>query len=224
MGIDAVLFDLDNTLVNRKLAFSQYTDQFIDTYLVETEPDERNRIFEYIREADRDGYRSKKELYMELLKELNWKRETSLDELLNHWFAEFFKCTVLMDGAVEVLEHMQKNGMKLGLITNGSTHAQHAKINQVGLWDHFNVIIVSDDVQIKKPDRRVFDMALQQLDVKPERSIFIGDHPTNDIEGARKAGMNVVWFQGFREWDKSIEKPNYVITHLKELENIIGKL
>ena len=73
MSIRAVLFDLDNTLVDRRAAFAVYTERLIDAFLVVEEDSERRAIAEAIRLADRDGYRQKRELYGELLQSLRFR-------------------------------------------------------------------------------------------------------------------------------------------------------
>ncbi|RXZ77458.1 HAD-IIIA family hydrolase [Paenibacillaceae bacterium] len=220
MSINAVLFDLDNTLINRKLAFEEFSNKLVDNYLVVSDPSERNEIVHYIIEADNDGYRSKKELYQELLRNLKWKKETTLEELLDYWFSEFFKCTVLMNGAMDVIHVLRNQGLKLGLITNGSVHSQNAKIDCAKIRHLFDVIVVSDEVQVKKPDKRIFEIALERLGVKPETSFYIGDHPLNDIKGASEAGLKTIWLAGFREWDVAGVQPHYTVKELKELITI----
>lgn len=220
MNINAVIFDLDNTLINRKLAFKQFSNRLIENYIIYLDSSEKNEIAQYIIEADNDGYRSKKELYQELLNNLKWKKETTLQELLEYWFSEFFKCTVLMDGAMEVIQFLRSQGLKLGLITNGSVHSQNSKIDYAGIRGFFDTIVVSDEVQVKKPDKRIFEITLERLGVKPETSFYIGDHPLNDIKGAREAGLRTVWLEGFREWDVVGSQPHYTIRELREMIKI----
>lgn len=220
MSINTVIFDLDNTLINRKLAFEEFSNRLIDNYIEISVPSERAQIIQYIIEADQDGYRSKKELYQELLSNLKWKKETTLEELLDYWFSEFFKCTVLMDGAVDVIHFLRSKGLKIGLITNGSVHSQNSKIDYAGIRDLFDAIVVSDEVKVKKPDRRIFEFALDRLVEKPETSIYIGDHPLNDIKGAREAGLRTIWLEGFREWDIFDVQPHYTVNELRELIKI----
>lgn len=220
MNINAVLFDLDNTLINRKQAFEKFSNMFVDHYVVALNPSEKNEIIQYIIEADRDGYRSKKELYEELLNHLQWKKETTLEELLEYWFSEFFKCTIVMDGAMEVIHFLRNRGLKLGLITNGSAHSQNAKIDYAGIRDLFDVVVISDEVQVKKPDRRIFDIALDRLGVQPEASFYVGDHPLNDVKGAGEAGLRTIWLAGFKEWDVAETRPHYTVRKLRDLINI----
>ncbi|CAM3635632.1 HAD family hydrolase [Marinicrinis lubricantis] len=175
---------------------------------------------EYIRTADRDGYRSKRELYEDLKRHLNMKQEhTTIEDMLHFWFSEFPKCTELMEGAQDVIEHLKSKQIKLGIITNGAVHTQHAKIDQAGIRPYFDCIVVSDEVGVKKPDRQIFDIALERLNIHPQQTWYVGDHPRNDVHGAREAGLQAVWLEGFMEWDAAIEPPEYVITHLKQLQS-----
>lgn len=219
----AVIFDLDNTLVNRKKAFQVFSDRLIDQFFECQDGEAREAMLEFIRVADRDGYRKKSELFEEIkgkyvMKDLN----ASTEDLLKFWFSEFFKCTVAMDAAQEVLQSIKNEGYALGIITNGSVHSQNSKIDIVKLREYFDVIVVSDEVRIKKPDQRIFELALQKLGAKAEESWYVGDHPINDVHGARQAGLKPVWFEGFMEWDDAIEKPGYIIRHLQELLPIIN--
>ncbi|MBD2848687.1 HAD family hydrolase [Paenibacillus sp. IB182496] len=218
MNIHAVIFDLDNTLINRKQAFKEFSNRLIEKYIIDLEPSERKDVLQYIIEADNDGYRSKKELYQELLSTLKWKKqETTIKELLDFWFSEFYKCSVLMEGAMDVLQSLKRQGLKLGLVTNGSAHSQNSKIDFVGLREHFDAIIVSDEVQVKKPAKRIFEITLDRLGVKPEFTIYVGDHPLNDVKGASDAGLKTIWLEGFRKWDVPETQPHYKISKLTEM-------
>lgn len=223
LKFEAVIFDLDNTLINRKKAFRKFAEQFIDRFVVTSGPQQTNEMIEYFVREDRDGYRKKRELFTQLFKRFEMKNaETSVDELLECWFSEFYKCTVPMEGAHEVLVALKSSGIKLGLITNGSIHAQNSKIDEVNMRDYFDVIIVSDEVGLKKPDKRIFSMALEALKVNPQTAWYVGDHPINDVKGSRDAGLNSIWFEGFMAWDESVEKPETVISELGEIMNIVG--
>ncbi|GIP18055.1 haloacid dehalogenase [Paenibacillus montaniterrae] len=224
MDIQAVIFDLDNTLVNRQAAFKAYSEQFIDRFTVKTHPSERTELIEYMRVADRDGYRNKRELYQELLEKFNMKSGVTVDQLLNYWFEQFFRCTVLMDGAEHTLQRLKAKGIKLGVITNGSIRAQHRKIDQTGLRSYFDDIIVSDEVGCKKPDQAIFKLALERLGVEAQACLFVGDHPVNDIQGASKAGLTPVWLQGFRQWEPSVEAAPHTISRLEECLQLVEQL
>ncbi|MDQ0116277.1 HAD family hydrolase [Paenibacillus harenae] len=223
MSVEAVLFDLDNTLLNRRLAFRRFTERLIDNYMIVDREADKSLIIDEIRMADRDGYRGKRELYSELHTTYRWKEGVTPESLLSYWFSEFYRCTVLMDGAVDTLSLVRSKGLKLGLITNGSAHSQNAKIDFAGIRDYFDAIIVSDEVHVKKPDPAIFAIAMQRLGVKPSDAIYVGDHPVNDVLGARRAGLRSVWFRGDEPWDERLEKGEPTLIHLSEIRNIINK-
>ncbi len=95
-------------------------------------------------------------------------------------------------GACEVLRELDER-FPLGLITNGPTDPQWSKINKFRLSEIFEVILVSGQLGIAKPDPRIFDVALEGLRVAPEEAIMVGNSLQHDHQGAINAGMRFVW-------------------------------
>ncbi|WP_236575330.1 MULTISPECIES: HAD family hydrolase [Paenibacillus] len=222
MKTEAVIFDLDNTLINRKLAFRAYSEHFIDRFVTARDARQKEEFIEFMRVSDRDGYRDKREMVQECLAALPMKNpDMTVEELLNHWFAEFYGYTVLMDGTLDVLDRLKQKHIKLGLITNGSPHAQNSKIDKAQIRDYFDTVIVSGEAGFHKPDKRIFELALSRLEAKPENSWYVGDHPRNDIFGAASAGLNAVWLQGFMEWHSDLDEPKHRIGSLDEIIALI---
>lgn len=123
---------------------------------------------------------------------------------------------VLMDQAKEVLESIRQK-YKIGLITNGRTEIQYGKLDQLGIRNMFDVIIVSEEAGVKKPSPEIFHMALDHLALEAEACIFIGDHPVNDIEGAARVGMAMIWIKVNQPWNDEVEvQPLAAIHQLKE--------
>lgn len=219
-----VLFDLDNTLANRKLAFGRFTRQFIEEFLDTSgidvsSMDNEAALMETIRVADRNGYRSKQELFQELLRTLPFKDErVTARQLLEYWHSEFFRHTTIMEGAEELLLDLRAQGFRLGLITNGSVAVQNRKLDQLQLRAHFETVIVSQAVRLDKPDRRIFELALQRMEATAQQTWYVGDHPVNDVQGASRAGLRTVWLEGFEEWpEEVVERPQHTIRQLSEL-------
>lgn len=221
MAIEAIIFDLDNTLVNRQKAFQLYSERFIDRFVATRDDKHRTEIMEYIRTADQNGYRDKKELYEELRLTLDMRKHTTLDELLDFWLAEFPRCTVLMEGAKELLSDLRSRGIKLGVITNGSARTQTLKMEKVRLNTYFASVIISGAVRIHKPDARIFAMSLKELEVSAANAWYVGDHPTNDIRGAMKAGLQPVWLKGFMDWDETFQAPARSISRLEDIVTMV---
>jgi len=108
------------------------------------------------------------------------------------------------------------------LITNGRTAIQYGKIDRLGLRDRFEVILVSEEVGIKKPNPDLFRMALKRLGLEPEECLYVGDHPVNDIEGAAAVGMETIWMQVNQPWREGLTaRPKHVIRRIAELTDIL---
>jgi putative hydrolase of the HAD superfamily len=110
-------------------------------------------------------------------------------------------------------------GLRLGIITNGDGKQQRAKLVTIGLAKHFEVVIVSGDVGCAKPDPRIFRIAAAQLRLSPGQCLYVGDRFDNDIQGALAAGMHAVWLnrKARRASDDLIQE----ITTLAELTSMV---
>jgi putative hydrolase of the HAD superfamily len=94
---------------------------------------------------------------------------------------------------VEMLDALKGKKMKLGMITNGFERFQDNNIKALHISEYFDEILISESEGIKKPDPAIFIRATSRLGVKPEEAVFVGDHPTNDIEASLKVGMKAIW-------------------------------
>ena len=80
------------------------------------------------------------------------------------------------------------------LITNGYGNIQRAKLRQLGLEDGvFDAVFICGEIDIWKPDRRVFEMALEVSGSVPSRTVMVGDNPYTDVAGAASAGIRSIW-------------------------------
>ena len=122
-----------------------------------------------------------------------------------------------MDGAVEVLETLQRLGIVLGLITNGTVRAQAQKLDILGLRPYFRTVVVSEAVGVEKPHAAIFQHALTGLGLRADHAWFVGDHPENDILGASRVGLRTVWLRGSHPWPSHQAVPHHQIDHLRDL-------
>lgn len=104
------------------------------------------------------------------------------------------QCSALVPGARTLLEHIKARGLKIGVLSNGFKEVQFDKLRSGGVLDMIDCIVLSDEIDINKPDRRIFDYALQKAGTTAEHSIMIGDNPDTDIKGALNAGWRAVFF------------------------------
>jgi putative hydrolase of the HAD superfamily len=86
-----------------------------------------------------------------------------------------------------------RDSYTLGLITNGVSCLQREKLATAGLSEYFDVVVVSAEFGVGKPDPSIFEHALSLLGSDPEHTVMIGDSLTRDIDGAIAAGLDGVW-------------------------------
>ena len=233
MPIQAVLFALDNTLTHRDLtaqAYSCYLAEYYASAFAQVEPE---KIIEIVRRIDNGGY-PKKELLTHgsigasaayaLLQELSWLNPPSIDELAQFWFSQFGRCAVEMPDVKQVLEQLKSQGYQLAIVSNGGHDTRLNTIRGLGIADYFEEIISSGLVGFNKPQPEIFQITAQRLGVLPEHCLYIGDHPINDIQGAKNAGMHALWMQGFHpdaeEIQYKIQQLPEIFTHLQRLNQL----
>ncbi len=120
----------------------------------------------------------------------------------------------LFPHALETLACLAKN-YHLHVITNGFQEVQTIKVTVSGMDRYFEKLITSEEAGVKKPDPRIFYYALEKTGALADESLMIGDDYPVDIEGARRVGMDQVFFD-----PESLSSENgstYKIKDLKEL-------
>ncbi|MER2127702.1 HAD family hydrolase [Solibacillus sp.] len=188
----AILFDLDGTLLNRDASVSVFVEkqyERLHNYVGHISKQQYTRRFT---ELDQRGYVWKDKVYAQLVQEFALTTITS-EQLLEDYVQHFKYSCVAFPNLVEMLASLKRAGYKLGMITNGFGQFQMDNIRALQIESFFDVILVSEWEGLKKPDERIFLKALEQLQVAPCASIFVGDHPENDVKAARYVGMKGVW-------------------------------
>jgi putative hydrolase of the HAD superfamily len=190
--VQAVVFDLDGTLLDRRLSFEQFVWNQWERFPLVRESVDRAQYVRSAVEHDGDGYAPRKDLFVNVLARFALPIEWS-STLLEDYRAGFPSGCVLFSDAAQTLAALRAAGLKLGLITNGSARMQRAKLRCLSLEAAFDTVLISEVEGVSKPDARIFRLALERLSTAPEHAVFVGDHPEVDVSGARGAGMKAVW-------------------------------
>ncbi len=90
------------------------------------------------------------------------------------------------------LEVARSNGLRVGVLTNGSTVQQNAKLHRIGLADLVDVVRTSEDLGAGKPAPRAYLETCAALGAEPAQTVMIGDNPELDVRAARAAGLSAV--------------------------------
>lgn len=107
--------------------------------------------------------------------------------------------TALVDGARDFLDYLRGRGYGLGVLSNGFKEVQYDKMRSGGIADYFDVVVLSDEIEVNKPDRRLYDYALVKAGSADRLNIMVGDNIETDIAGAINAGWPAIWYNPRRE-------------------------
>ena len=118
----------------------------------------------------------------------------------------------------EILQYLSQKGYTLHLITNGFEKTQWSKLRNSQLDHFFSEVITSEASNSVKPEKEIFDYALQKSGADIRESIMIGDNLEADIMGAINAGMDSIFVNHISATTDL--QPTYTVTHLNELEGI----
>ncbi|MEH7460599.1 HAD family hydrolase [Bacillus thuringiensis] len=190
--IKAVIFDLDGTLLDRDQSLKLFIKDQYKRYINEFKHVPEEQYVTRFIELDNKGYVWKDKVYEQLLKEYAISGLTR-EQLLEDYIKNFQHHCTPFPHMEDVLQELKKRGFLLGMITNGFTEFQLLNIRALGIEKYMDTILVSEQEGMKKPQAEIFLRALERLGVKPEESIYIGDHPENDVIGARNVGMHAMW-------------------------------
>jgi putative hydrolase of the HAD superfamily len=94
-------------------------------------------------------------------------------------------------GALELLTALSGK-LPLGIVTNGPADMQFEEAEITRVRRHVQAFVTSGEVGVKKPDPAIFLIACQRLGVQPERTLMVGNNPVSDVEGARGAGLRAL--------------------------------
>ncbi len=163
--------------------------------------------------------------------ELKWRRmwrtllefkigDEGLSKALSSRFLEILPNKKLMfPHAHEILVYLKNKNYELHLITNGFEKTQWNKIRTSKIDHFFTHVITSEASNSMKPEKEIFEYALQKANAVLSESIMIGDNLDADIMGAMNAGMDNIFVNHIEAVTEM--KPTYTVTHLKELEDIL---
>lgn len=218
--IKSVIFDLDGTLLNRDASLkgfivSQY--ERLSNYIGHIPKEDY--ISRFI-ELDCRGYVWKDEVYQQMVDEFNIFQIT-WEDLLHDYIDCFKENCIPFPNLESMLEDLKSQSMSFGIITNGRGQFQMNNIEALGIESYFDVILISEWANLKKPNPQIFKKIINELNILPEEGIFVGDHPQNDISAAKDVGINTIWKRD-SQWDNV--EADFIIDDLSEVPHIVERM
>ncbi len=206
--IEAVLFDIDGTLLDHAAASAASLRQAVARELggaglatLDHEAIDREwRRLEELHYAEYlsgeiDIHEQRRRRAGGVLRHLGSEERGPAD--LNEWFAAFLvgyrEGWALFDDVLPTLDGLEARGLRLGVITNADGALQRAKLEGVGIAERLPTVVASSDVGTPKPEPGIFAEAAALVGLPAERVLYVGDRLDTDARGARDAGMLGVW-------------------------------
>ena len=124
--------------------------------------------------------------------------DADVDAVASAYRSGYMVARRALDGAAELLLAVRPHA-RIGIVTNNLLEEQQDKLAYCGLASSIDVLIASEDVGVSKPDRGIFDIALDRIGVAAPDAVMVGDSWANDIAGALNAGIRAVWFNPDRK-------------------------
>ena len=129
----------------------------------------------------------------------------------------------LYPDVLPALEALERDGVRLGMVTNGASVVQRGKLAAVGLADRFDPLVVSSDAGVMKPDPVIFEIALAAAGEPAAETWFVGDNLWHDMPGALEVGIRGLWLsRDGRSLPEDGPRPDAVLSSLAELRGSAG--
>ncbi|MEY9849892.1 FMN phosphatase YigB (HAD superfamily) [Streptacidiphilus sp. BW17] len=212
-----LLFDLDNTLVDRNQAFRGWARRFLDSWALPGED------LYWLSTLDCGGYFPREALMRATA--ARYGLRVSLELLLRDYADTMTELIQLPETHREALHQARAAGWTLGIVSNGATEQQLAKIERTGLARLVDGWVISEEAACEKPDPRIFHLAAERCGLRPQHddasswtssTWMVGDHAPADIAGAQVAGLRSVWLHHGRPWPELGYHPTLTAKGLPE--------
>lgn len=218
-----ILFDADDTLFHfdafsgLKVMFAQFDIQF-----GKQDYDEYQAINKLLWVDYQNGHITAKQLQITRFNSWATKLKKSAEDLNSAFLTAMAEICKPLDGAEELLNSL-KDRVKLGIVTNGFIELQEIRLARTNLRHHFEILVISEQVGIAKPDPAIFDHALKLMG-NPARDqvLMVGDNPDSDILGGLNSGFDTCWYNVHKKPTPEYIKPHYQVASLAELQNLLA--
>jgi putative hydrolase of the HAD superfamily len=217
LGMKAVIFDLDETLLDRTGSLIDFVN-WQATGMLKNSISEPSKFCRRFINLDANGSVWKDEVYKHLIGEYEIT-DWTVEELLTSYEFCFSGFCKSKKGSVDAIKELKSLGIKIGLVSNGNSPFQERNFNALGISEMFDSIIVSGAVGYRKPQKEIFELACSQIAVSSSDTVFVGDNPTADIDGANACGMYTIYIPGIH--GSQCESANVVCENFSQLVGLV---
>ncbi len=222
--INAVIFDLDNTLVDfmkmKRLAIEEAIRAMIDSGM-KISFDEANKIIDDIYKEQGIEYQKVFDVFLQrVLQKVDYK-------ILSAGIVAYRRAReaalIPYPHVYPTLHQISKMAIKMGIVSDAPTKEAWLRLAYLNFHHIFDAVVTFEDTGVRKPDPAPFIMILEKLNVKPQNAIMVGDWAERDILGASKVGMKTAFAKYGDTFDTKVHNADYELYDISELIEIIMK-
>ncbi len=226
--IKAVLFDLDNTLLDfmrmKRIAVETAVDRMIDGGF---DVDKQKLITEIFNIYETTHIESQNVLEKVITKYAGKLDRRILALGIIGYQRGRDMATYLYPRVEYTIKELIRMGLRIGTVSDAPAEQCYNRLARLHLIPWLDVIITFDDTKEYKPSPKPFKLALEILNVKPKETLYIGDWPERDIVGAKAVGMYTVWAKWGDRLPKNknvVPKADFECTNIDEIIGVIKKI
>ena len=228
MAVKAVLFDLDNTLMDflrmKTMSCEAAITAMIDAGLPLDKEKAMATLWKLYQKHGIEYPTIFQKFLLETLGRVDYKILASGIIAYRRVKAGF---TEPYPYVLQTLIRLRERGYRLAVVSDAPRMKAWLRLAGMGISDFFDAVITMDDAGGKlKPDPRPYKSALEKLGLKPAEVIFVGDNPNRDILGAKRLGIRTVLAK-YGEWTEAEEKslrPDFEIGSIRDLLGVLERL
>ncbi|GGN96832.1 noncanonical pyrimidine nucleotidase, YjjG family protein [Streptomyces albiflavescens] len=207
-----VIFDLDNTLVDRQGPLADWVSAFSAQHALDD--DARLRLLQFVRE------RACPETFEAIRNQ--YGLAPSAATLWRDYLAHMARSVTCPAHVLEGLSMLRRAGWKVAIATNGTSEIQNAKVAGAGIADHVDAVCTSEAAGVRKPEIVIFEKAAAACGVDlAHGGWMVGDGVDTDIHGGSAAGLRTVWISGGRPWPGGDTAPDHVTTDVLQAIDLL---
>jgi FMN phosphatase YigB (HAD superfamily) len=209
------LFDLDDTLVDRRAAFRVWAEEFVTDHGLD------DNALTWLLFADAHSSGPKERFFTTVHDEFNLAEPA--DQLWAQYRRRMPHLAVCRIEDLDALRRLRSAGWRIGIVTNGMLDNQLGKIQRTGLGAVVDAWCISDEVGIRKPDPEIYRIAAQRCGTSAEHGGWmIGDDLTLDMAGGHAAGLQTIWLQpGKGPWSFVAATPDFTVDSVADAAELL---
>jgi putative hydrolase of the HAD superfamily len=222
MRIKAILFDLDNTLIDFMLMKQKSCEAAIDAMVSAGLKMDRQKAMKILFELYGEKGIEYNRIFQDFLKKTTGKVDY---RILAEGIVAYRKAQVSYvkpyPGTVRTLMKLRESGLKLGIVSDAPSINAWIRLIEMKLDHFFDVVVTFNDTGEKKPSKLPFLKAVNEIGEKPENILFVGDWPERDIRGAKALGMHTAFAKyGSTKKPSPQNRADYVLSSVEDILKI----